>query len=408
MTPEQALRPYEEPTVDDVLWFNVDPPDSTELGTSNIEPAQGNDLASAAPRTAFEARVRRVADQLGEWCPGLDEEMVRDLLRQDIQPKVETYGDERDGVRSVSAVAVIARELPDPDDFDGVTEQLVFQMVEMVVGDGWIVTCWHPSRIFSGTSGEEAGPAALRQPFLNQVEHRWLDDEHDADAERRVKTASDLGLYLTRSLVDTYGASHRMLERWVSSWESDFYAALATSDRSEKAERMKAAAREITDLLAMVGEFRRRLTALQHARWTTSDRSWFPALSDRDESILEEEDQSAQAKALSDHLESIEKKTKELSDGIRADMDLLMLQASATQQEQTERLQGYLSRVTGLILVPTFVAGLFGANTRLPGGGSWMGFDLMVVLMVVSSIAVYLIMRRLALLSDRKSSGWSR
>ncbi len=85
-----------------------------------------------------------------------------------------------------------------------------------------------------------------------------------------------------------------------------------------------------------------------------------------------------------------------LSEAIRADMDLLMLQASATQQEQTERLQGYLSRVTGLILVPTFVAGLFGANTRLPGGGSWMGFDLMVVLMVVSSIAVYLIMRRLA------------
>ncbi len=158
MSPEQALRPYGKPTVDDVLWFNVDPPDSTELGTSNIEPAQGIDLTSAPPRTAFEARVRHVADQLGEWCPGLDEEMVRDLLRQDIQPKVETYGDERDGVRSVSAVAVIARELPDPDDFDGVTEQLVFQMVEMVVGDGWIVTCWHPSRVFSGTSGRRRGP----------------------------------------------------------------------------------------------------------------------------------------------------------------------------------------------------------------------------------------------------------
>ena len=44
----------------------------------------------------------------------------------------------------------------------------------------------------------------------------------------------------------------------------------------------------------------------------------------------------------------------------------------------------------------SFVAGLFGANTRLPGGGSWLGFELMVVLMVVSSIAVYWIMRRLA------------
>lgn len=135
---------------------------------------------------------------------------------------------------------------------------------------------------------------------------------------------------------------------------------------------------------------------LQHARWATSDRSWFPALSDRDESVLKEENQSAEAKALAEHLESLDEKITLLSEGLRADMDLLMLQASATQQEQTERLQGYLSRVTGLILVPTFVAGLFGANTRLPGGGSWMGFDLMVVLMVVSSIGVYWIMRRLA------------
>ncbi len=89
-----------------------------------------------------------------------------------------------------------------------------------------------------------------------------------------------------------------MLERWVSSWEADFYAALATTDTKEKSERMKDSAKEITDLLAMVGEFRRRLTALQHARWATSDRTWFPALSDRDESIVEEEDQSPRASEL--------------------------------------------------------------------------------------------------------------
>jgi len=65
------------------------------------------------------------------------------------------------------------------------------------------------------------------------------------------------------------------------------------------------------------------------------------------------------------------------------------------KQEATEKLQGYLSKVTGLVLVPTLVAGLFGANTRLPGGGSWMGFELMVLLMVVSAIAVYLVIRKM-------------
>jgi hypothetical protein len=77
-------------------------------------------------------------------------------------------------------------------------------------------------------------------------------------------------------------------------------------------------------------------------------------------------------------------------------MDLLMLHSQATQQESAERLQGYLGKVTGLVLVPTLVAGLFGANTQLPGLGSWMGFEIMLILMVLSAIAVYLAIHKLS------------
>jgi Mg2+ and Co2+ transporter CorA len=77
-------------------------------------------------------------------------------------------------------------------------------------------------------------------------------------------------------------------------------------------------------------------------------------------------------------------------------MDLLMLQSAATQQESTERLQGYLGKVTGLVLVPTLVAGFFGANTRLPGGGNWLGLELMVMLMVLSAVGVFLVIRRIS------------
>ena len=331
-----------------------------------------------------------MANDLEQWCPGLTEEMVLDLMTQDVQPKVETYGDERDGVRGVSVVAVIARESPGTaEDVDGVSEELIFQMVEIIVGHQWIVTCWHPSRLFIGAREAPAGHPLLREPLLSHVRYRWMNDEAIAS---RPKTASDLGLYLTRSLVDTYGASHRMIERWVASWEVSFYKSLGAS---EKAEALKEAAGEISNLLSMVGEFRRRLTAFEHGRWAMTDRSWFPAAPGQSETTGPEPTSNGQA-SLALAVDAAENNFALLSDAIRADINLLMLQSSATQQESTERLQGYLGKVTGLVLVPTLVAGLFGANTQLPGGGNWFGFELMLVLMIVSAVAVYLAIRRLA------------
>jgi hypothetical protein len=337
--------------------------------------------------------VGNIAAELRVSCPGLTEEMVRDLLLQDVQPKLETYGDERDGVRGVSVVAVVALENPGrADDADGVSEELVFQMVEIVVGGGWVVTCWHPSRVFAGTHEEQPGDSLLREPFMAEVKSQWLGNSSSGDGGTP-QTPGDLGLYLSRSLVSTFGASHRMMERWVASWEVDFYKSLT---REDKAEKLKEAAREISNLLSMVGEFRRRLTAFQHARWSTSDGSWFPDLSDNDDTLLTEAGQSRRAKALASSVDSAGETFALLASSIRADMDLLMLQSAATQQESTERLQGYLGKVTGLVLVPTLVAGFFGANTRLPGGGNWLGLELMVMLMVLSAVGVFLVIRRIS------------
>jgi Mg2+ and Co2+ transporter CorA len=46
--------------------------------------------------------------------------------------------------------------------------------------------------------------------------------------------------------------------------------------------------------------------------------------------------------------------------------------------------------VAGLVLVPTLVVGIFGANTELPGEGSWLGFVLMIALMLVLAGLSYL------------------
>lgn len=246
---ECALPAYDgTSSPEDVLWFDIDAPETLRepvepaATRSTVRPAflAGRrrqprrpaviDELTASDRPPagdnFEEHVLYVAEQLSRWCPGLEEEMVRDLLRQDVQPKVETYGDESDGVRGVSVVAVIGRELPGrPGDSDGVSEQLLFQVVEMIVGPGWIVTCWHPSRVYTGTDEHRQGQPVLREPFLSHVRHRWFND--DVELERPHKTSGDLGIYLARALVDTYGASHRMMERWVEGWEVDFYRCLS-------------------------------------------------------------------------------------------------------------------------------------------------------------------------------------
>jgi len=372
-----------------VTWFDVDPAISSRLTGSTAD----NNTAFIAPdgvREASEQRVKSVWQALGRSCPGLKEDMIRDLLRADLQPKVETYGNERDGVRSVSVFAVVARELPNDLDADGVSEALVFQLVEMLVGNGWLVTCWHSSRTFRGSSEEQPGPHMLRETFNSHVRYRWREAEpKPLDG----KSSGDLGLYLARSLAATYGASYRMMERWVELWEVNFFKSLG--GRPDRASLLREAAEEISNSLSMVAEFRRRISALEHARWSTTDKCWFPRLTDHGNSGVKEEDRSEQAKGLETYIQSEEKKLTRLSADIRADMDLLMLQSAATQQASSERLQSRLGLVTGLVLVPTLVVGMFGANTELPGRNNWLGFELMLAFMVISGVAVYLSIRKL-------------
>jgi len=398
-----------------ILWFNVEP---LRAAAPKDTPADGRGLAggtrwrrqspsehSARPSgtehpqasmAALDQRVTDVFTRLAPLCEGLDEEMVKDLLSADAQPKVEPYGYERDGIRGVSAVAVIAHETPSgPEDPDGVSKELIFQLVETIVGGGWIITCWHPSQVFAGPAQVRQGHQVLREPFLSHVRYRWLQNSG------RVKTSSDLGMYLTRSLVDTYGASHRMIELWTKSWELDFYGYLSDA----KMETIQNATVEISNVLSLVGEFRRRLTAFHQARWATSDKAWFPRLSDLDGPTDEGTKETNQVELLDAAVHAAEMKLDQLFESIRADMDLLMLRSVGTQQGSSERLQRQLAKVTALLLVPTLIAGIFGANTQLPGGGSWLGFDLMIVLMICSSVGVYLTMRNDFHDSRRRPSG---
>jgi hypothetical protein len=369
----ESDEPHPVPT-GGVLWFDVDP--------------RGDDPS--------EDDVRELTDRLKTSCIGLNKIMVRDLLTPDVQPKAETYGDERTGVRTVSIPALIAREVPDDDDgFDGVDEQLIVQMVELVIGPGWLITCWHRSRTLVGGGEVDHGPPLLREPFLGYVSYRWSQDAAVLSASAQLKDARDLAAYLARSLVATYGASLRRFQGWVSSWEVEFYKTLGDGANRVRATSLKSAAVEISNFLSLVGEFSRSVNAFKLAGEEMPNSTWFADHEDIADGDPEKAAPSKEGDALALSVDAATTKLAQLSEEIRADMDLLMLQSQARQQESSERLQGYLGKVTGLVLVPTFVAGLFGANTALPEGGTWAGFEIMVVLMVVSAAISYMVIRKL-------------
>jgi len=75
-------------------------------------------------------------------------------------------------------------------------------------------------------------------------------------------------------------------------------------------------------------------------------------------------------------------------------MDVLVLRSSAAQQASNDALHRSLGLLTSLLLAPTLIAGIFGANTALPGGETWRGFIYMVAAMTASVRVALLVWRR--------------
>ncbi len=352
--PWRADLPQDRPA-DGVLWFDVD----------------------------FQCDFDRVWEQLRPWrLKGLEPEMLREVLQPDPVPKVQVYGDESAGIRSVSVVGIQARSSPEDAGTDAVNKgQLVVQLVESLVGESWIITCWHPSRVCTGARQELTNePPVLRAEVRGDVYRNWI-----AKAGR---TSGDIGIYIARSLVDTYPVAHRAVEGWLESWEHVFFCNPDSLTPST-----------VNDLLALVSEFRRRLSAFNHARRATTDRNWLPWLSD-----------PAEAEDLDEVLDRALEKLGVVVDTLRTDMDLwsmrnidAQLTSARAQQESSEALHHKLAIVSALLLVPTLVATIYGANTQLPGINKWLGFDLMLALMVISGLAFYMYLNR-----AQGGKNWSR
>ena len=303
-------------------------------------------------------------------CPGLTLQMVVDLFTVDPRPYVHAYTDEPH-MRMVSAFAVQADESEEgaSDAEASKAGALVFQLVEMLAGEGWVITCWHRSKRYHGAEEIAEGPPAGREEVLKGVEKWWLGGG--------VSTAGDLATLILHELVLTYPSASRVMNSWLEQWELDFH------KRFDQTER-----HTLIDVRSLLAELEERLRAIERPEAEPED-AWFTGLSGvkwatRVQRLME--------RAMAD--------LTAIHATLRASLDLLGVHSAAqqlrlaqAQAAQSERLQTALALVTSVLLVPTFIAGFFGANTEVPGQGKWWGFVLMVVLMVLGAIGTWVAIR---------------
>lgn len=303
-----------------------------------------------------------IMDLVAPHCGGeLTREVVADLLELDPRPKVTQYGE---SVRSVSTLRVDAVE-PEHGGEDASASKagrLVFEVVELAAGDGWIVTARHKSGIYRGSHEEGRGDPVALEPLQRAVERRW----------RQVngETASDLGVALMDDLANSYAEVHRELYAWLESWELDF------DERGSRTEQVT-----LKELRGLVGRLRVRLTALSCVEHRAAE-AWLTGVTDTDAT-------ARVARATDRALDQL----REISEALRGSLDILASANAQEQRQQGDRLEQRLTLITSVLLVPTLVVGLYGANTKLPGRDTWEGFDIMVLLMIASAVGSFFLIR---------------
>jgi hypothetical protein len=318
-----------------------------------------------------DAEVADVYETLARHSIDVSVEAIDDLLHVDDIPTAASYG----SVHKVSTVAVFATEAAVPAEALGEggpskAGALTFQPLEILAGPDYLIVCWHGGRRYS-SGKESAHPAQGIERFLAAVAKCWVDKDQTS--------AGTLGLLMFRELARTYSRASRNLYSWLELWDLDFNRRGALTE-----------SQTLCDLRVLIAEFHRRVNHLDEARYVVGELGWFPGTLDS---------------PLDRQLDSTVDRTADglvaLSKMLRSAVDLLttagireQLRLGEVQARHGDRLQGLLAIVTSVLLVPTFFAGMFGANTTVPGQGHWSGFVLMLTLMTAGGVGTYALFKR--------------
>jgi Mg2+ and Co2+ transporter CorA len=263
---------------------------------------------------------------LSEACAvQLPDEAVGDLLQPDLLPEIKAHGDV---VRAVSTVRV---RVSDTD------RAILFEPLEIAVGDGWIVTCDH------GRSEDFVEPG---------VQDLWVREE--------LRTSGELGVAVLHQLMLSAVHARRTLTEWLDDWEIEGIG----GDRGSTA--------DLRQLRSYIAHFHKHLNRLNVPQ-TEAHNAWFPSVHNRE--IAQRVDRLID-RSLRD--------LRELGEVLRLTLEEIQLQ-------KTEAMERRLALITALVLFPTLVAGVFGANTQVPGHDHWSGFYIMLAIMGVGAVVAFVL-----------------
>jgi CorA-like Mg2+ transporter protein len=310
---------------------------------------------------------------IGPLCGGqLDPEMLEDLLSCGSRPGDRSYGDGE--ARLAVAVQIEARDASVEDAAPEAAPQvrmLVCQPVGILAGDGWVITCWHRRQAYEGAM--RIGPSAEPGPHDRvavAVAKRWRAGP--------ARTAGDLGVLILSEIALSFAPAHRRIYDWLEAWELTLYL-----DNDIEGKRQIADRSTLPDLWGAMAVMRGWISPLNHPGMRADiDRAWFSGCTD-----------ARAVENLNDRIDRALTSLRDLSATLRSSFGLLHLQVAEEQHARTERLQRLIEYVTAAVLIPALVVGFFGANTALPGAGTWWGFWVMVLVMVVLASVAWLVLR---------------
>ncbi len=327
-----------------VTWFHVD----TER------------LAPGAFFAALETR-----------CEGLTETLVSELLTvEEAQSLSRGAGHQR----AVAAFGVLPVNLDIEASSPPSVGCFVLQRITIVSGPDWVITCEHAATMLPESLGNSVGRAQLPfEEIREAVAARW--------PQVASVTSANLALLILRAIVDTYTNARRALRRWLEAWESSLYERLTAAPRGRTSGRAQVEdAITANDLLPLM-ELRRlrnklfsRLETLNRPGMRTNDGLiWF---SGGDPTLAEEVDEP---------LDRSLRGLRDFGEVLRSSVELVATFVAAEQSRQSERFQELATFIAAVLLVPTLVAGIYGANVTLPGKDRATGLWIMLAAMVLTA-----------------------
>jgi len=240
----------------------------------------------------------------------------------------------------------------------------VIRPVELLANENWVITCWHPARVFHGA--RRLQPDEPGQPpadLFDRIAKRW--------ACGPARNSGDLGVLILHELALSYAPAHRALASWLEDWELGLYVA-------EKPDL-----ETLPQLWGSMAVLRDWLNPLNRAGLRDDiDRAWLAA-TDHERVI-----------AVDERVDRALANLAKLATTMRSSFNLLHIQQVREEREHSDRMQHRIEVMAAAFLIPTLIVGFYGANTWLPGEQRHWGFWVMLLVLVVFSVGGALLVHR--------------